>query len=92
MDSPNSEDLEFLRTLRGRYGAFKIWPTAFEFTSKEIIEWSGRRIKKKIRIVDIVEFKVVAVPNRMILKTADTEMKILIPDKSSSLAGETPEV
>jgi hypothetical protein len=79
MKSTHSEDLECLRSIRGRFGSRRIFCVEYEFTGQEIIERHGGRIKKQINISDIVETAVsFGQPNSLIVKTNNTTMKIQI--------------
>lgn len=78
MKSTHSEDLEFLKSIRGCFGSRRMWSVEHEFTGEDIIERRGGRVKKQIGISDIVEMQVRLVSHQMILRTNSSEMKITI--------------
>jgi len=79
MKPSHSEDLEFLRSIRGRFGSRRMWAVEYEFTGEEIFERRGGRIRKQIRISDIIEIRVPVGRKQMILKTDDSKVTVQIP-------------
>ncbi|MGD1088478.1 MAG: hypothetical protein ABR955_07100 [Verrucomicrobiota bacterium] len=79
MKATHSEDLEFLRTIRGCFGSrHMMWSVEYEFTGEELIERRGGRIKNQMRITDIIETRVLFGRNQMKLKTNNSKMTIQI--------------
>ena len=78
MKSTHSEDLEFLKNIRGCFGSRRMWSVEYEFTGKEIIERRGGRIKNQISISDIIETEAPLGQKLMILKTNNSKLKIQI--------------
>src|SRR6267142_5048313 len=93
MKSTHSEDLEFLRKIRGSFASIGIWPIKYEFTDEEIIERRGKRIKNQIRISDVIETKVLINPHRMIIRTNNSEMTVrVIPSLNAVIQNEAARV
>ena len=78
MKATHSEDLEFLKSIRGCFGSRRMWSVEYEFTGEEVIERRGGHIKNQIRISDIVETQVLLGFNQMILKTNSSQMRVQI--------------
>jgi hypothetical protein len=79
MKATRSEDLEFLREIRGCFGSRRMmWSVEYEFTGEEIIERRGGRIKNQIRISDITDTKVKISPHQLMLKTKNSKMTVQI--------------
>jgi hypothetical protein len=93
MKSIHSEDLEFLRKIRGSFASIGIWPIKYEFTGEKIIERHGKRIKNQIRISDVIETKVLINPHRMVIKTNNSEMTVrVIPCLNAVIQNEAAKV
>jgi len=89
MKSTHSEDLEFLKNIRGCFGSRRMWSVEYEFTGKEIIERRGGRIKRQISISDIIETEAPLGKKLMILKTNHSKLKIrIIPSLSEAMQKE----
>ena len=90
MKSTHSEDLQFLKNIRGCFGSRRMWSVEYEFTGKEIIERRGRRIKNQISISDIIETEAPLGKKLMILKTNNSTLKIqIIPSLNEAIQNET---
>ena len=78
MKSAHSEDLEFLRKIRGCFGSRRMWSVEYEFTGEEIIERRSGRVKNQIHISDIVGTEVKISSHQLILKTNNSKMTVQI--------------
>ena len=78
MKATHSEDLEFLRKIRGCFGSRQMWLVEYEFTGEEIIERHGGRIKNQIRISDIIETDISFASKELKLKTNSSKMNIQV--------------
>lgn len=81
MNAAHSENLEFLKRIRGCFGSHRMWSAEYVFTGEAVIERRGERIRSQIRISDIVETSVrlgFSRFNQMILKTNNSKMIIPI--------------
>lgn len=89
MKATHSEDLEFLKSIRGCFGSRRMWSVEYEFTGREIIERRGGRIKNQISISDIIETEVPFGKKLMILKTNNSKLKIqIIPSLNEAIQKE----
>ncbi len=78
MNAAHSENLEFLKRIRGCFGSPRMWSSEYVFTGEAVIERRGERIKNQIRISDIVESSARLGSNQMVLKTNNSKMIIQI--------------
>ena len=89
MKSTHSEDLEFLKNIRGCFGSRRMWSVEYEFTGKEIIERRGGRIKNQVSISDVIETEAPLGKKLMILKTNNSKLKIrIIPSLNEAIQKE----
>jgi hypothetical protein len=89
MKSTHSENLQFLKNIRGCFGSRRMWSVEYEFTGKEIIERRGGRKKNQISISDIIETEAPLGKKLMILKTNNSKIKIqIIPSLNEAIQNE----